>query len=76
MKETAKAEVEDAKEYIYDNYFAPIFGFLSTLASLVLLIIVVGCLLKFKVCKKKRPSMIVGGLMQPQGISSRSECSI
>jgi hypothetical protein len=29
MKETARAEVQDAKDYIYENYFAPILGFLS-----------------------------------------------
>ena len=77
MKETAKTEIQDAKDWIYDNYFAPILGFLSTLATIVLLIIVAGCLIRFKCCRKqRRPHTVSPEMYRVNCSSNRSECSI
>ena len=74
MKTTAIVEsknaAEEAKDYIFQTFIAPLIGTLGTLIGLVIIAIFLYVL----VCqrKKKRKTMILGGLSR----TNRSECSI
>jgi hypothetical protein len=74
MKTTAIVEsknaAEEAKDYIFQTFIAPLIGTLGTLIGLV----IIAVLLYVLVCqrKKKRKTMILGGLSR----TNRSECSM
>ena len=74
MKTTAIVEsknaAEEAKEYIFKTFITPLIGTLGALIGLVIIVV----LLYVLVCrrKRKRKTMILGGLSR----TNRSECSI